>query len=244
MHCPYEDKKTMRAVLQYAADERWDVVVIMGDMLDMDAVSFWDRDKPRISAHKRLKDNYDAGNELLDRIVAAVRKRNRAAKIYYLEGNHEFWIQRELDKSPFLEGLVEVPVQLRLRERGIKWVGYQRDSQRILKIGKAQFMHGRVTNKYHANKNVSEYGTIIYAHTHDVQEIPLVFKGRDRTWMGKSIGCLCDYEMRYMQGRPQKWQQAICVLRIFPDGYFDEQTAKIFKHRFHGPTNGKLYDGR
>lgn len=243
LHAPYHDEKTVRAVLKYAADEWWDVVVLLGDVLDMDAVSFWEADKPRLSAHKRLKDDYDAGNEILDRIVGSVRRKNLACSIYYLEGNHEYRIQRQLDKYPIYEGLVEVPVQLRLKERGVRWVKSFSEG-RVLRIGKAGFIHGDRCNKYHANSNVEAYGTIFTGHTHDVMEIPKIFKGRDRTWCGKSLGCLCDYELQYMRGRPQKWQQAIGTFRVFPDGFFDEQTAKIFKHRFHGPTNGKLYDGR
>lgn len=242
-HDPYVDRKTLRAVLKYGADEWWDVVVMLGDMLDMDAISFWDADKPRIIAHKRLKDNYDAGNELLDEICAAVRSRNKDAKIYYLEGNHEYRVQRYLDKHPEQEGRMEIPVQLRLKERNIRWVPSWSEGK-VLRIGKAGFMHSRVCGKYHANKNVEEYGTIFYGHPHDVMEMPKIFKGRDRTWCGKSLGCLCMYELKFMMNRPDKWQQAIGTFRVFPDGYFDEQTAKIFKHRFHGPTNGKLYDGR
>lgn len=242
-HAPHHDKKTVRAVLKYAADERWYAVVLLGDMLDMDAVSFWDMDKPRLSAHKRLKDDYDVGNELLDEICAAVRSRDKATKIYYLEGNHEYRIQRYIDKHPIHEGSMEVPVQLRLKERRIHWVKSFSEG-RVLRIGKAGFMHGFKTNKYHANSNVESYGTIFYGHTHDVMEVPKIFRGRDRTWVGKSLGCLCNYELQYMRGRPQKWQQAIGTFRVFPDGFFDEQTAKIFKHRFFGPTNGKLYDER
>ena len=42
---------------------------------------------------------------------------------------------------------------------------------------------------------VMAYGVcIFYGHTHDVMEFPLVTWGDNRTLVGKSLGCLCDYQ--------------------------------------------------
>jgi hypothetical protein len=47
-----------------------------------------------------------------------------------------------------------------------------------------------------------------------------------------------------MRGRPNKWQQAIGEIIVYPDGFFQEWDTKIFKHRFTGLLTGKMYDGR
>jgi hypothetical protein len=66
--------------------------------------------------------------------------------------------------------------------------------------------------------------------------------GNDKTIVGKSLGCLCDINQKYMKGNPSNWQQAIAVFYIFPDGYYTEHTMRIFKHRF-ATMDGKIYDG-
>ena len=48
----------------------------------------------------------------------------------------------------------------------------------------------------------------------------------------------------YMRGKPNRWQQAFGVFHFYEDGYFQPMTIPIFKHRFVGPTDGKVYDGR
>jgi hypothetical protein len=140
-----------------------------------------------------------------------------------------------------LEGWVEVPTGLRLAERGVKWIKSWSQGKEY-KIGKATFIHGQYTTKYHANKMVDNYGTnIFYGHTHDVMCMPKVTKGDHKTRVGQSLGCLCEYDQSYMKGKPSNWQQAFGVFYFQPNGNFNHYIVQINQSRFTSPE-GEYYE--
>lgn len=244
MHLPFEDRKTIQAVEAYLADEAWDYYINLGDFLDFNCIARFNDDAPRKKQGETLWDDYEYANAFLERHLDAVRTGNADCHVVFLEGNHEERIERHADKYPELEGMLEVDRMLHLRRRGVKWVRATRDGK-LFRVGKANFHHGLYTNKYHAFKHADYYGeNIFYGHTHDVQEYGKVRIGSNRTIKAKSLGCLCRYDQKYLRGRPTNWQQALTVFHFYPDGFFQEMTALIFRHRFIGPTNGKVYDGR
>jgi hypothetical protein len=245
MHLPFEDRVTMKAVEAYAADVPWDYYINLGDFLDFNCISRFNDNAPRKTEGETLFEDYNYANRFLDRHVEAVRNQNPDCQIVFLEGNHEERVERYKDQYPKLAGLFEVHKRLGLRDRGVKWVRHSSRMGKPYKIGHAKFIHGKYTNVYHAKKHALQYlSNIFYGHTHDVQEVSLSAEGDDRTYKGKSLGCLCKYSQDYMGHDPSKWQQALTVFYFYPDGYFQEMTALIFKHRFVGPTNGRVYDGR
>jgi len=242
IHVPEHDELTLEPVLKFIGDEWWDYVLDLGDLMDFNSISFFNHGKPRLVGDDSLDHDYDVANQILDARDAAVLKNNPDAIRVQLQGNHEHRVERLLDEQPQLgEVTIGVEHNLRLEERGIEWVKSWNDGT-TYKIGKAHFHHGLYTNLHHAKKMVEEFGcNIFYGHTHDIQTYSKVFQGRDKTLQGSSLGCLCKYEQRYMRGRPNKWQQAIAVFHIFPDGFFQKNVIPIFKHRFVSPTTGKVY---
>ena len=243
MQVPFEDKLTMKAVEAYMADHRWDGYINLGDFLDFRELSSFEKENLREDKVGAVARTYRAGNAILDRHVKLVRNKNKNAVMVLIEGNHEYRVERYLDEHPEAQGLIEVEVGLRLKERNIQWIR-QWSKGRLFKKGKAYFSHGKYTNKYHAAKMGEVYGVCIYyGHTHDVMEFPRVQMGKDLTLVGKSLGCLCRYDQKYIKGSPTNWQQAIAVFTFFPDGFYTEHTTRIFRHRFVSPE-GKTYDGR
>ena len=242
MQVPYEDKETLRAVEQYMSDHRWDGCINLGDFLDFAELSKFDEDAPGRKID-RTSDTFERGREILDRQLAILRKRNKNCRYVLLEGNHDYRAVVYMEKHEELEGTLNVPKNLELAKRRIEWIPSW-SKGKVFKLGNAFFVHGRYTNKYHAAKMVDVYGvSIYYGHTHDVQEFPKVLQGNDKTIVGKSLGCLCRYDQSYLRGNPTNWQQSFSVFYIFPDGFYTEQTIRIFKHRFVSP-DGKVYDGR
>ena len=118
-----------------------------------------------------------------------MRKRNRRATFVLLEGNHEERVERFLDKHPQFQGILDIPVLLKLQERRIEWRQSWTKSQ-TYSIGRANFTHGLSTTNYHANKMVTDYGdSIFYGHTHDMQCIPRAAKlHKDKVTVGQSLG--------------------------------------------------------
>lgn len=242
LQVPYEDKRSLRAVEQYMSDNRWDEYINLGDFMDFNCISHHNAGQLRKVENQRILADYEAGNAILDRHQAIIRKRSPKAKFTLLEGNHDYRIERYLDENPAAQGMLELDVGLRLKQRGIEFIRCYKDGK-VYNIGNAYFHHGLYTNEHHAKKHVDRYGVnIFYGHTHDVQSFSKVILGKDKTLVGQSIGCLCRYDQSYIKGNPTNWQQAFGVFYFLPDGYFDYYVVRIFKHRFVSPE-GKVYQG-
>lgn len=242
MQVPYHDKRSLAAVEKYMAAHKWDGYLNIGDFMDFDFISSFNKDSARLIEGKRFWKDYKIGNEILDRHQAIIRSKNKHAQFVMLEGNHEERVERFLNYNPALETLVEVEAGLKLKQRGFKWVRSWTKGD-VYKLGKANFTHGQYTNNYHAAKMVNAYGdNIFYGHTHDVMTHAKVQRGNDKTIVGQSIGCLCDYNQSYMKGKPSNWQQAFAVFFVLPSGHFTYYIPRIFNHQFVGP-DGEVYSG-
>ena len=221
-------------------DIKIDGVIYGGDLLDLNELSTFSEDKPEVQS-KKLKESYRLGNEFLDIQQKIVRKRNKGARFIYIEGNHEGRVVRYLDRNPKLRGFIELEDNLKLKERGIRYVRCYSNGE-IFKKGNAVFIHGKFTNIHHAKKHVERYGTnIFYSHTHDCQSYSWVMRGANKTLEGASLGCLCNYDQSYLMGNPTNWMQGFGVFHFFPDDYFSRYMVRVFRNRFH--INGKTYEG-
>ncbi len=221
------------------ADYRFDGYILIGDFLDFDCISSHNQNNLRAVEGKRLFADYEHAGAILDRHQKIIRANNKNAEFVYIEGNHEARMTRYIDANPALEGMVEVPTALELGRRKFKWVPYWTKGT-VFKVGKATFIHGRYTNDAHAKKHVARYGcNIFYGHLHDIQTYSAEMMGEGNTLVGQSLGCLC-LPQKYMQGAPDKWQQAITIFEFFPDGTFTYSVIRIIKHRFI--YAGKVYE--
>lgn len=246
LQIPYEDERTIKAIETYMKDvakssHPFDGWLQLGDFLDFNELSRFNSGY-EASIKEDVAETFSAGNQFLDRQQKIILSGNKNAKFVLLQGNHDF---RSVDyalKFPFLKGILDFEKNLRLKERGIRYVKCWENKENLFRLGNAYFMHGNFTPLNHAKKMVETYGVcVFYGHTHDVMEFPKSLRGKDRTITGKSLGTLCKYDQKYLKGNPTNWQQAFSEFWILPDDYFQEETVKIFKHRFL--RNGKIYHG-
>lgn len=237
---PYHDNQSVKVVLDYVSSIWVDEIIILGDFMDIYSLSSHSDGKPgQLEGHK-IFEEYEVGNQVLDQIQRAGRNKNKECKFVLLEGNHEFRVERYYDKFPVLRGQMDVDKELRLKEREIKYVlCYSKGD--VYQKGNAYFHHGLYGGDNHAKTHVSNFGTnIFYGHLHDVQGYSKVLKGKDKTIVGQSMGCLCEYEQSYIKGNPTRWQQAFGIFYFLPDGYFTYYIPRLFKHRFVDPA-GKIW---
>lgn len=233
---PYVDE-SLYAVECMMADEKWSEIVHVGDFADFDCISTHNVNRLKTIEGKTLQADFDWGNATIDRW----HKRSRGAKMTFIEGNHCFRLTRYIDANPQLSGVIEFPKVFKFKQRGVNWVPYWSKGTHY-NIGNAYFIHGQYTSEHHAKKHVMRWGVnLFYGHLHDTQCFPLVLRGEDKTIVGQSLGCLCDYNQSYLQGRPTNWQQAFAVFDFFPNGYFTYNLVRIFQHRFS--FEGQVYEG-
>lgn len=240
IHVPYHDKRTLAAVEAYMADYRWNYWIQLGDFMDFDQISHWNKGLPGNVVNKTVAKDYREANAVLDRQQAILHRRNPEVKMSLLSGNHEGRVTKYLAEHPELKGTIEVPISLRLKERGIRWIDFW-DKGEVLKIGNAHFIHGVYTGNNHAKRHVENFGVnVYYGHTHDVMSWPKVLRGNDKTIEAHSLGCLSRYDLPYLNGRPTNWQQCFGVFHFFDDGFYNMYAVRIFKHRFVSPE-GRVY---
>jgi hypothetical protein len=235
---PYHDDVSMKLVEKYVSHHYFDEWVDLGDFLDLDQISSFNKGKLRLLEGRNIADDYAIGNKILDRRIAALKKHNPRAVYTALEGNHDYRIERLIDEQPQLKGLVEVPVGLKFEERGIEFVRCYSEGQ-TYRLGEAFFHHGLYVGGNHAKKMVESFGVnIFYGHVHDVSQHSKTSWGRDATVVGQSLGCLCIPDLQYMKGNPHNWAQAFATFSFFPDGTFTYHVTRVVNHRFVSPEGG------
>lgn len=240
IQAPYHDTRSLAAVEQYMADEKWDEWLCLGDFIDFDFISHHNVGQHRLNEGKTLLSAYQVGNEILDRHQRIIRKRNPKAKFTLLEGNHDYRIEKYVDERPELSGSVELENGLCLKERGVKFVRCYSKGE-LYKLGKAYFHHGLYCGGNHAKKMVENFGVnVFYGHTHDLSQHSKILWGKDKTIVGQSLGCLCDYEQSYIKQNPTNWSHAFGIFYFMPGGYFTYYVVRLFNHSFVAP-NGKIY---
>lgn len=233
------DELSLKAVEKYMADEKWDEILYLGDVMDFHQLARFNKDVPE-SLCRTLSDDYRVTNAILDRHQRIVKKNAPQASWTYIMGNHSDRVRVFTDKIPQLKGIIDVDKNLKLNERGFKVVKSYPNGE-LHKIGNAYFHHGLYTSQNHPKKTAEAYGVnIFYGHTHDVQSYSKVLWGKDKTIVGQSLGCLCEYDLDYVGTNPTRWQQAITTFYFRKGGHFNHYVSRIFNHQFTAP-NGKTY---
>lgn len=237
-HFPYQDVATDKALKHYLGDNEFDYIIDGGDLCDFDVISSHNKENLRAVEGKSIKQQYDCVNRELD----ILQKLQPKAAITLIEGNHDYRIERYLNLHPEGVGMLEVPVGLKLADRGIEWVPYWSKDE-VKTIGKANFGHGTYMGKHHAFAHADAYGiNFFYGHVHDTMAHPVKRRGDNSTYVAQSCGCLCSYQQSYLRGRPTKWQQAFAEFWFRDDSYFNYNLVQIFNNSF--VASGRLYTPR
>ena len=191
-HVPYYHRGAWRALLACLKEIKPQRVVIVGDFLDLAALSRFIPDPRRLI---NIQDEINEGRKLLDELRQAVGNK---CEIVMLEGNHDFRPQKFLIRNaPQLlyltddgEYLLSVPHLLELKKRKITWIPY--DQFYVLhgfniEHGFAASKHAGYTAKNTVNTRIE---SSIIGHTHRFGSSCVT--GLFRSLQGYEIGCLMD----------------------------------------------------
>lgn len=204
------------------------LTIILGDFMECEALSHWLESKRKLLENKRYNKECVVANDELDYI------QQYSQEIVYLEGNHENWVEQYVEKRPEVEGLLEIPIRLHLKQRSIKWIPLNK----LYRVGKLYFVHGTYINKYHAQKHLVAYGcNICYGHTHTAQTHQLNMQMQEPI-MAYGLGCLCDREPQFMRGRPANWINQFAVMDL------EEKTGRFNLSPINITRGQFLYAGK
>jgi len=185
------------------------------------------RHKKRKMEKRRYSSEVDCANKEIDFL------QRYTGEVVYLAGNHEFRVDRYLDKNPEMEGMIEIPERLNLKERNIKWVPFEDQVKTPFKLGDMHFIHGLYTNKYNAQKHLQTLGcNICYGHQHSTQTA-MQNMAMQKPHMAYALGTLGDKSPDYLQGKPANWINQFGVFYWNPkNGHFNLYPVNIINGEF------------
>ena len=229
-HFPIEDAKALDVMLQAIPIIEPNIAINLGDVGEWESVSAWQwqrRKLPPLEYQLPIIDEeieaVNAGLDKIDKVLDDVGCKTR----YMLQGNHDEWLDRFVEKFPYLRGYT-FRQACKIDERGYKYYPHNKP----LKIGKINFIHGSYATVYHAKKHLEAYGSnICYGHVHDVQRHTLtkLDSGTIAAW---SMGCLKDMSSeknKWLRGRLHNWCHAFGIVTWQNNGNFQVETIDVQK---------------
>lgn len=223
-HWPYHERPVIEQAVKEGKRRGLAGWLINGDGLDCHHLSRHDKDfgAPRYPEEIRV------GNLCLDYL----RKEFPRAEAVYKAGNHEERFERYLmANAPELTGLegFDIPSLLRLKDRGIAWVG----EQRTIELGKLPVVHGHEFGKgggAHPAKWLIDKAktSALCGHFHKTDG----FGGRDvkgRPLYAWSVGCACFLHPRWL--RNNQWCNGCAFVEVAKDGTFGVSNLRLFNGR-------------
>lgn len=220
-HAPFHDVLAWNTMMAAARVFKPDRIIVLGDLADFYAVSFFSKDPLRAQL---LAQELPIVNEKLDELDSL-----KAKKKHYCAGNHEFRLDRYIqDKAPALWGLTSLPKLLRLKERGWQYTPY-RDG---IHIGKLYVTHdlGRSGANAARQARTDSENNITIGHTHrlDMCYLP---NQHGVPKFGASFGWLGDFNaIDYMHkvSALRSWTHAFGIGYLEPNGNIYLQGIPIF----------------
>lgn len=227
MHIPEHDERALNCVKSFVDYYKPDVLVYLGDTMEMSSVSHWDNKYPSF-----LKDELNKTREIMSMF-------NHVKQKVFLVGNHENWLEQYLvshvpEILSVVKDSMEFNMKTLLKLHDYTLVPYND----VLKIGHAHFVHGLYCQANHAKKHLETFGAnVYYGHTHDIQAHSATSIYGIHEAM--SLGCLRKLNAGFLNNKPSNWIHAFGVFEFLKDGQYSRYVPTIINGKFS--FNGKLF---
>jgi hypothetical protein len=241
VHSEDVERRAWGACLNYASTKKYDYVVNGGDWVSFSAISHHDKHKLRKMEGRRLLKNFSAlENSAKELKEAAIGSSTEA---YWIQGNHEEWLDRYLDEHPELDGLEDFDLLGRVRKiiPGINWIPFWSKGT-VLQIGKAKFIHGPRRGRGCGKVLRSYGGNVFFGHEHHDHYLS-DSRLEDNEMRGvQCCGTFQSPSVDFMAGAPNTWVHAFLEILFFKNGTFTYYMPRIFNGRFVS-QEGKVFQG-
>lgn len=230
IHVPFHDKSAIMTMLNYTIrEEHTDFVVILGDLIDWYALSFFSHDPKR--------DNIAKSREIAWQFFDTIKEiMGDKCKIILKFANHDFrWVRNQWNKEPEMMDLKELQLNeiLKVKDWDIDIVGFESP----ILCRELNLMHGHEWgNGSSCPVNPARTAYLktgectLVAHSHKTSEHTDTTL-RDKIITCWSIGCLCNL---HPQWKPlaNKWNHGFALLENEKNGFL------VRNHRIY---NGKVF---
>ena len=209
-------------------------VVFIGDFLNFDSLSAWDKDKRKLMEGRRYQKDIDSGRKFLD-LMFAEKDKMSFTKIEWIliEGNHEDRLWRYLDKQPLFDGAVDYRVDLGIDHW--KHIPYK---QHYLHKG-VYFTHvpimenGRpVSGDTACKRSLGIYQhSVVFGHTHKLASVSVHRHGASHLNQALNVGCYFDHIDDYALGSVTSYWRGLVLIDHYKEGRFNWTPISLGKLR-------------
>jgi len=226
LHIPYHESDAVKAAIKLAKEDKVDAIFLNGDVMDFFGLSFHEKNpknRPRISEEL----------ESARQFLKGLRKHFPNIPIYWIDGNHEYRLERYLAvKAPELLDTSEFQIAtlLRMAEYGITYLGFRTKCY----FGKLLVEHGDRL-KGTGGVNPARSARLKYKRSVLVNHFHKLSVDSGKQYDGDvmtcwSNGCLCELEPEYME--VNEHVHGVCHVQMDGDNYRVRQYQII---------NGKVF---
>lgn len=237
-HRPYHSKRAYNLCLEVASYFGVDDIILYGDYADFYAIHQHGNKHPRLPS--LLEKEIESVNDGLDELELLFPDASKT----YIEGNHEFRLERFLvNQAPALYGIINCKTLFNIKERGWKWVPYGPDQKvRVLN----SHLYARHEALGTSTKVTAAKGmcSICYGHIHRIEEGHMVgLDGKEHVvfscgWLGNKKLKVYNYVKTHHQ-----WQLGFALVYVDPKTKnFYHQIVHI-KEDYTCMVNGKRFKG-
>lgn len=238
---PDVSNERFRWLSRFIMDRRPDVIVNIGDLLDMESLCSYDKGHKSFEG-RRFSRDIAAGNEALDLLESEIKEYNDRQATFkkrqykptkvWLDGNHENRANRAEELQAELEGMLDIHGRLKLKKRGwdihkflepviIDGVVYQHyfsSGPMGMPIG-GHYSARRVLQEIHRS------GTFGHNHYFNYH----VDTAGDGTRLhGLSVGCYFEHAVTYSPTKDQqKWWRGVVLKHNVNNGDYDLETVSL-----------------
>jgi len=201
-HIPWENRAAFDLMLRVASHYRIKIVILLGDFIDCYGFNFYGIDPSFGSMAQLWLREKEVARKRLDQLESL-----GAGRHIYLEGNHCARLSRHLKRfSPALVGSLSIPVEIEL-DRNVTWNWIPFDAYQKYQIPHTNIYcrHAPPTGGQALNVAKQAGATIVYGHTHQVQDSTFVNKVTDYKGRAINLGWLGDEKQKvfnYVKNRP------------------------------------------
>lgn len=250
--CPHHDKSRFELLGRLIVDRRPDVIVQGGDFASMESLSHWDQNKRLLIEGRRVKNDLYSARvawhmvatyiwELQEKQVKAKTKKYRPGLVWF-EGNHEDWVRQWMERTPEMDGMIDLKDQLELDSfTDFAFVDYVPWKEVRVYDG-ILFCHapigrtGPIYSKYISARALTDVTNIpiIFGHTHRKQEDTIArFDGEGRIKVIRAIngGCFFETWPHYAEGNTNDYWQGVLLIHVYEDGLFDVEEWSLERLR-------------
>lgn len=231
IHVPFHDQKALALVMKVITHLNKNVrpiswFQILGDFLDFYGLNSYGID-PDMGDMAELYDLEIAeGNNLLNGLDEVMPKTKKC----YLEGNHEFRLQKYLKQNGgALRNRLTVPNELGFEKRSDwTWVPYNHLQSQQIDNSPLYARHEPFGSSAAKTQAAKAGASFIYGHTHGIDEGEFICKLNGQRHIAINSGCLVNMNapvFNYVKSRPN-WSHAFTIV-YYNKNSFTHQLIRI-----------------